>query len=127
MYEHIDLKDMSWKILQALEEEDGVKAADLSERLGLKVRQVDAAITKSLVRYGLVERRAQFTRLQKKTYNLIFITSLGKNYAAFRREHDQKVESRYILAKQEAAKAAEKAKLELREKILEKKGSFGKE
>ncbi len=79
------LKPLSQKILLALNdlEQDGIKATDLAEQIGEKVRAVDAAITKSLVRYGFVVREYQLTRMMKRSYALIKITPQGREYAKF--------------------------------------------
>lgn len=43
-------------------------------------RQVDAAVTKSLVRHGLVQRSYHLTRLMKREYAVIGITEKGERY-----------------------------------------------
>lgn len=48
--------------------------------MNLTARQVDACVTKSLVRYGFAIRTAHLTRLMKKEYNLISITDKGRRY-----------------------------------------------
>ena len=85
-YNWIVLKPLSLKILSYVSEHDGQKASELAEGLGLTTKQVDAAITKSLVRHGLVVREAKLTRLMKKEYNVIRITDTGKNYLVWLKE-----------------------------------------
>lgn len=79
-FETIDIKDMSWAILQFLNDKEPMRAAEIAEQMGLKTRQVDAAVTKSLVRYGFVIREAHLTRMMKKEYMLLHITSRGKDF-----------------------------------------------
>jgi DNA-binding MarR family transcriptional regulator len=85
----ITLKPLSLQILRYIAEHDGEKASELAEGLGLSTKQVDAAVTKSLVRHGLVIREAKLTRLQKKDYNIIKITERGKNYLTWLSEQAQ--------------------------------------
>lgn len=85
-YNWIVLKPLSLKILNYVSEHDGQKASELAEGLGLTTKQVDAAITKSLVRHGLVVREAKLTRLMKKEYNVIRITDTGRNYLVWLKE-----------------------------------------
>lgn len=85
-YNWIVLKPLSLRILNYVSEHDGQKASELAEGLGLTTKQVDAAITKSLVRHGLVVREAKLTRLMKKEYNVIRITDTGKNYLVWLKE-----------------------------------------
>jgi hypothetical protein len=61
-----------------------MKAADIASAMNLGTRQVDAAVTKSLVRYGFVIREAKLTRVMKKEYNLIRITDRGKQYVTWK-------------------------------------------
>lgn len=79
-YNWIILKPLSLQILNYIAQHDGEKASTLAEGMGLSTKQVDAAITKSLVRHGLVIREAKLTRLMKKEYNVIKITERGKDY-----------------------------------------------
>lgn len=79
-FENIDLKPMSWNILQFLVDKEPMRAEAVAEAMGLKTRQVDAAVTKSLVRYGFVIRQAKLTRVMKKEYNLLYITGRGKDF-----------------------------------------------
>lgn len=85
----ITLKPLSLRILQYIADHDGEKASELAEGLDLSTKQVDAAVTKSLVRHGLVIREAKLTRLQKKDYNIIKITERGKNYLTWLSEQAQ--------------------------------------
>ena len=84
-FDKIFLKPMSWDILCYLSEHDHLKAAEIGEQMGLSARQVDAAVTKSLVRYGFVIREAKLTRLMKKEYNLICITPVGEKFVKWRK------------------------------------------
>jgi predicted transcriptional regulator len=79
----IELKPLSLQVLQYLKDKEPMKAADIAEALNLGTRQVDAAVTKSLVRYGFVLREAKLTRVLKKEYNLIRITDKGIRYVEF--------------------------------------------
>lgn len=85
----ITLKPLSLQILRYIADHDGERASELAEELGLSTKQVDAAVTKSLVRHGLVIREAKLTRLQKKDYNIIKITERGKNYLTWLSEQAQ--------------------------------------
>lgn len=85
----ITLKPLSLQILRYIADHDGERASELAEGLGLLTKQVDAAVTKSLVRHGLVIREAKLTRLQKKDYNIIKITERGKNYLTWLSEQAQ--------------------------------------
>ena len=85
----ITLKPLSLQILRYIAEHDGERASELAEGLGFSTKQVDAAVTKSLVRHGLVIREAKLTRLQKKDYNIIKITERGKNYLTWLSEQAQ--------------------------------------
>jgi len=79
----IELKPLSTQILTFLYDKEPMKAAEIAEQLGLGTRQVDAAVTKSLIRYGFVLREAKLTRVLKKEYNMIRITDKGKQYIDF--------------------------------------------
>jgi len=79
-FAHIDLKPLSMQILQFLYEKEPMKAAEAAEQLGLGVRQIDAAVTKSLVRYGFVIREHKLTKVLKKEFTLIKITDKGKRF-----------------------------------------------
>lgn len=85
----ITLKPLSLQILRYIADHDGERSSELAEGLGLSTKQVDAAVTKSLVRHGLVIREAKLTRLQKKDYNIIKITERGKNYLTWLSEQAQ--------------------------------------
>lgn len=87
-FDKIILKPMSWQILSGLYGKEPMKAEDLAAELGLGTRQVDAAVTKSLVRYGFCVREAKLTRLLKKEYNLIRITDKGTRYVKWKQERE---------------------------------------
>lgn len=58
-----------------------MKSEDIAAGLGgVSARQVDAAVTKSLVRHGLVQRTYHLTRLMKREYAVIGITDKGESY-----------------------------------------------
>jgi len=57
-FENIDLKAISLQILSFIADKEPMKAQEIADALGLKVRAVDAAVTKSLVRYGFAVREA---------------------------------------------------------------------
>ncbi len=80
MCTNIELKPMSLKVLEFLKENEPMTSKDISEKINLSPRQVDACVTKSLVRYGFAIRTARLTRLMKKDYNVISITENGKKY-----------------------------------------------
>lgn len=88
-YDWIVLKPFSLQVLQYVADHDGEKASELAEGMGVTTKQVDAAITKSLVRHGLVIREAKLTRLMKKDYNVIRITERGRNYLTWLAEKAQ--------------------------------------
>ena len=83
-FDKILLKDLSWKILSEIYDKEPRKAEEIAETLGVGTRSVDAAVTKSLVRYGFCVREAKLTRLMKKEYNLIKITDKGVRYVQWR-------------------------------------------
>ena len=83
-FDKIELKPMSWQILSFLVDKEPLKAEEIATSLGLSTRQVDAAVTKSLVRYGFVIREAKLTRLMKKEYNLIKATDKGKRFVTWK-------------------------------------------
>lgn len=85
-FDKIILKPMSWQILSFVAGQEPLKAEQIATSLGLSTRQVDAAITKTLVRHGFVIREAKLTRLMKKEYNLIRITDRGSRYVAWKQE-----------------------------------------
>lgn len=87
-FDRIDLKPLSWQILDFIHGKEPMKAEDIAAQLNLGTRQVDAAITKSLVRWGFVIREAKLTRLRKKEYNLIKLTDKGERYVRFRRSQE---------------------------------------
>lgn len=85
-FEKIVLKPLSWSILstlyiQKINGEEELKAEDIAKLSGFTTRQVDAAVTKSLVRYGFCVREAKLTRLMKKEYSVIKLTDRGRRYA----------------------------------------------
>lgn len=88
-FEDIVLKEMSWKILQFLEGKAPMRANQIAEGLGLSTRQVDAAITKTLVRHGFALRQAQLTRVMKKEFNLVHITPRGEKYVQWKTSVDK--------------------------------------
>lgn len=79
-FEGINLRDTSLAILQYISGKPPLKAAEIAEALNLKPRQVDAAVTKSLVRFGFALRQIKFTKLMKKEYKEITITPRGERY-----------------------------------------------
>ena len=76
----IELKPMSLEVLMFLNDHEPMTSKDIGEQTNLTARQVDACVTKSLVRYGFAVRTAHLTRLMKKEYNLISITDKGRRY-----------------------------------------------
>ena len=88
-FETIILKDISWSILCFLRGKAPMRPSEISEGVGLTERQINAAVTKSLVRYGFAARDAKKTRLMKKDYNLIRITPLGEQYLDWHKDRDR--------------------------------------
>lgn len=85
----INLKPASMSILNYLNEVDQpMKAEDIAEALNMKVRAVDAAVTRSLVHYGLAVREAKLTAVLKKEYNMIRITDMGKRFMKSKTEQE---------------------------------------
>lgn len=89
-FQSYELKPLSLRILKFLADKEPMKAEDVASALELGTRQVDAAVTKSLVRYGFVIREAKLTRVLKKEYNLIKVTERGKRYVEFLNNEDKK-------------------------------------
>lgn len=80
-YDWIQLKPFSSQILQFLSGKEPMKSEEIAEGLGgVTARQIDAAVTKSLVRHGLVQRTYKLTRLMKREYAVIGITEKGESY-----------------------------------------------
>lgn len=80
-YDWITLKPFSTQILKFLSGKEPMKSEDIAAGLGeVSARQVDAAVTKSLVRHGLVQRTYKLTRLMKREYAVIGITEKGESY-----------------------------------------------
>lgn len=88
-FDDIILKDMSWSILRFLMGKEPMRAMQIAEELGFSTRQVDAAVTKSLVRHGFAIRQAQLTRVMKKEFNLIHITPRGERYVQWKINADK--------------------------------------
>lgn len=82
-YDSLILKPLSLQILNYVSENDERQAKDIAEALSVGTRQVDAAVSKSLQRYGFIIRYAKLTPLKKKEYNVLKITDSGKAYVAF--------------------------------------------
>lgn len=85
-FDKIILKPMSWLVLSNLYCREPRKSEEIATELNLNKRQVDAVVTKTLVRYGFCIREAKLTRLMKKEYNLIKITDRGNSYVKWRNE-----------------------------------------
>lgn len=79
-FEKINLKPLSWRILSYLATIEPTKSEEVAAALGLGTRQVDAAVTKSLVRYGFVIRQYKLTKVMKREYAEIMITDRGRQY-----------------------------------------------
>ena len=90
-FEKIDLKPLSWEILTFMYDKPAMQAAAVAEGIHKTKRQVDAAITKSLVRWGFVIRQAKLTPVLKKAYNEVYITERGKQYVEWRKDFWKKV------------------------------------
>jgi len=90
-YQKIELKPISLQILQFLyDNTHPMIAAEIAEGTGLAVRQIDAAVTKTLVRYDFAKREYRLTRVMKREYAEIRITDLGKRYIEFINEKNNK-------------------------------------
>ena len=88
-YDWIKLKPLSRQILEYTAVHEPQKAQEIAEGLtNVTTRQVDAAVTKSLVRHSLVVREAKLTKVLKKEYNLIRITDRGKRYLKWLHEKE---------------------------------------
>ena len=85
-FSNIDLKPLSWEVLSFLYDKTAIKSEEVAAGIGKTKRQVDAAITKSLVRWGFVIRENHLTPVMKKDYTLVSITEKGKNYVKWRNE-----------------------------------------
>lgn len=83
-FEKITLQPMSWKVLQNLYNAEPRPSEKIAEEVGLSKRQVDAVVTRTLVRLGFCIRTAKLTRLMKKEYNLISVTKEGNQYIEWR-------------------------------------------
>lgn len=80
-YDWIQLKPFSSQILRFLSGKQPMKSEEIAEGIGgVTARQIDAAVTKSLVRHGLVQRTYKLTRLMKREYAVIGITEKGESY-----------------------------------------------
>ena len=78
--ELIELKPLSQVIIVHLYDKEPMQYTEIAEQLNLKPRQVLGAINKSLIRWGLAQRRSKLTKVLKKEYSLISITPKGKKY-----------------------------------------------
>lgn len=87
---NIDLKPLSWQILQFLYDKPSIKAEDVATQLGLGTRQIDAAVTKSLVRWGFVIREYKLSKVLKREHSELKITEKGKQYVEYRLEKEKK-------------------------------------
>lgn len=91
-FEKIILRPMSYQILSYLvdhAEEPPKRSTEIAEDLKLTPTQVDAAITKTLVRWNFAHREAKLTNLRKKLYNIIVVTKRGKNYIEWMRDKNE--------------------------------------
>jgi group I intron endonuclease len=79
-FDLINLKPLSVKILFALYGKDHIKTEELANNIFEQVRACDAAVTKSLVRYGFVIRQHKLTKLMKKEYSYLVITQEGREF-----------------------------------------------
>lgn len=96
-FDYVVLKPMSKRVLLELAKVERIKAVDLAERLNLTQAQVNAVITKTLVRHGFAIREAQLTVKLKKAYNLVCITPLGLKYARNLRKREEEKETMNII------------------------------
>lgn len=92
-FDKIELKPLSLRILLFLADKEPIKAEDAAIELGLGTRQVDAAVTKSLVRYGFVIREFKLTRVLKKEYSMLKVTDRGQRFVKFLNEEKEKKEN----------------------------------
>ncbi|MDD4516352.1 hypothetical protein [Massilibacteroides sp.] len=86
-FSHIEIKPFSYKILEGLEKVGGeTTSIDLAERMNLLPRQIDAALTRSLVRWGFARRELREKKPFKVKVNMVILTPLGKEYLEYRRK-----------------------------------------
>lgn len=84
-FQHVQLQPMSWRILEYLSDKEPMKAADVAEALGLSPAQVNAAVTRTLVRHSFVIREHRLTEVLKKDYAVIHATDRGRAYVEHRK------------------------------------------
>jgi len=88
-YDTLILKPLSLQILHYIGENDEQQAKDIAEALQMGTRQIDAAVSKSLQRYGFVIRYAKLTPLKKKAYNVLKLTDSGRTYLAYLKKKEE--------------------------------------
>lgn len=91
-FDKIDLKPMSWQILSHIVLRDAIepeKAEEIAAQLGLNTKQINAAVTKSLVRYGFIIRQYKLTRLMKREYAVLTVTDRGRQYVEWRQKREK--------------------------------------
>lgn len=87
-FEQIVLRPLSWQILSYIYDKEPKKAEEIAKELGLSTKQVDAAITRTLVRRGFCIREFKLTRLMKRQYAVIKVTNYGMKYVQWRNSHN---------------------------------------
>lgn len=79
-YPAIVLQPMSLSILRFLNDQASSTPEIIAETLQLQPRQVNAAITRSLVRNGLVKREYQISQTKQRKKAIITVTPTGQKY-----------------------------------------------
>jgi predicted DNA-binding transcriptional regulator len=87
--EKIVLQPMSIQVLSFLSGKEPMRAADVAMELGLKTRAVDACITKSLIRWGLAERKYILSKVLKKEHSEVVILKRGEEWLEFYRKKQE--------------------------------------
>lgn len=113
-FSKIFLQPMSLRVLEYLVEhadEPPKKSSEIGDDLGLNRQQVDAIVTRTLVRHSFARREGQLTELRKKMYNVIVITERGKQYWKYWVEEGREVQKEIERVSREQRIAREERKL----------------
>lgn len=87
-YDTLILKPLSLQILQYVGQNDDLQAKEIAAALEIGTRQVDAAVSKSLQRYGFIVRYSKLTPLKKKAFNVLRLTESGRAYLDYLEEKE---------------------------------------
>lgn len=88
-YDTLTLKPLSLQILKYVGQNEDRQAKEIAEALQVGTRQVDAAVSKSLQRYGFIIRYGKLTPLKKKEYNVLRLTDNGRAYLNYLEEKEK--------------------------------------